>query len=92
MSDYSDKLAAIKQKQEKLHQEESKLIERRKKDIANLAERCGVLIASDETLAGLFIEYENALKVKDIKIKEWQLNGEKFLKPTKSNNSETAKS
>lgn len=92
MSDYSNKLAAIKQKQEKLLQEESKLLDKRKKDVANLIERCGLLTTSDEILAGLFIDCENAIKVKDHRVKEWLLKGEKFLKPIKSNITETAKS
>ena len=50
MSDLSLKLSLINQKQEKLLLEKSKLIDKRKKEIANLAERCGLLTFSDEIL------------------------------------------
>lgn len=92
MSDFSNKLIAIKQQQEKLQQAASKLIDKRKKDIANLAERCDLLLVSDEILTGLFIDGVNAYKNKDSRVKEWQSQGEKFLKPTKSNAKETYKS
>lgn len=85
MSELSIKLATIKQKEEKLIQLKTKLIEKRKKEIANLAERCGLLETDDELITGLFIECENAIKVKDNRIKEWRLIGENFLKSSKQN-------
>ncbi len=83
MSDLSLKLSLINQKQEKLLLEKSKLIDKRKKEIANLAERCGLLTFSDEILSGLFLDAEKLISNKDNRIKEWQLQGEKFLRPTK---------
>ncbi len=88
MSDLSLKLSLITQKQEKLLLEKSKLIDKRKKDIANLVERCGLLTISDEILTGLFLDCEKAIKVKDNRVKEWQLQGEKFLRPAKQNTNE----
>lgn len=91
MSELSIKLATIKQKEEKLLQLKTKLIEKRKKEIANLAERCGLLEADDEIITGLFIDCENAIKLKDNRLKEWRLVGEKFLNPTKQNIKEIIK-
>lgn len=88
MSDLSLKLSQISQKQEKLLLEKSKLIDKRKKDIANLVERCGLLTISDEILTGLFLDCEKAMKVKDNRVKEWQIHGEKFLRPTKQSANE----
>ncbi len=89
MSDLSLKLSQINQKQEKLLLEKSKLIDKRKKEIANLAERCGLLIFSDEILSGLFLDAEKSISNKDNRVKEWQLSGEKFLRPTKQYIKET---
>ena len=83
MSDYSNKLAAIAAKKQKLIEEETKLIERRKNEIANTAERLGLLIASDEFVTGLFIEAANVLKQDPSRIKEWETQGARFLKSKK---------
>jgi hypothetical protein len=83
MSEYSSKLAAIAAKKEKLLKEENKLIERRKKEIANSAERLGLLTASDELITGLFLEAVNAIKENQNRIKEWETQGERFLKSKK---------
>jgi hypothetical protein len=83
MSEYSSKLAAIAAKKQKLIQEEIKLIEKRKKEIASSAERLGLLTASDEIITGLFLEAANALKENHPRIKEWELDGERFLKSKK---------
>ena len=56
MSDYSNKLAILAAKKKKLFEEETKLIHKRKNEIANLAERCELLTFSDEVLTGLFLE------------------------------------
>ncbi|OAI47774.1 hypothetical protein AYO45_05585 [Gammaproteobacteria bacterium SCGC AG-212-F23] len=83
MSEYSSKLAAIAAKKQKLIQEEFKLIERRKKEIAGSAERLGLLTASDELITGLFLEAVHALKEDHSRIKKWETEGEQFLKSKK---------
>jgi hypothetical protein len=83
MSEYSSKLAAIAAKKQKLLQEETKLIEKRKKEIANSAERLGLLTVSDELITGLFLEAANAIKENQNRIKEWEAQGERFLKSKK---------
>jgi hypothetical protein len=83
MSEYSNKLAAIAAKKQKLLQEETKLIEKRKKEIASSAERLGLLTASDELITGLFLEAASAIKENQNRIKEWEAQGERFLKSKK---------
>ena len=80
MSEYSSKLAAIAAKKQKLIQEEFKLIEKRKKEIANFAERLELLTVSDEFLTGLFLEAAKAIKTNHARIKEWEDEGSRFLK------------
>jgi hypothetical protein len=83
MSEYANKLAAITAKKQKLLQEENKLIDKRKKEIASAAERVGLLTASDELIAGLFLDAANALKENKNRIKEWEAQGERFLNTKK---------
>jgi hypothetical protein len=83
MSEYSSKLAAIALKKQKLIQEEIKLVEKRKKEIAISAERLGLLTASDEFITGLFLEAATVLKENHHRVKEWELDGERFLKSKK---------
>jgi hypothetical protein len=85
MSEYSSKLAAIAAKKQKLIQEETKLIDKRKKEIASSAERLGLLTASDELITGIFLDAVNALKENSQRIKEWETEGERFLKSKKQN-------
>lgn len=83
MSDYSHKLLAIAEKEKKLLKEKAKLLEQRKSEIGNLAERCFMLSASDELIAGIFLQLKQALDEKSEKLKEWEAQGERFLKPRK---------
>jgi hypothetical protein len=91
MSDYADKLSSISEKKQKLLAEESKLIEKRKHEIGQLAEKFGLLTMSDTVMAGLFSEAQSALKGKTEKIKTWESHGARFLKP-KRNSKSTQKS
>jgi hypothetical protein len=79
MSDYAIKLSSILDKKQKLINEESKFIQKRKHEIAELAQRCGVLTFSDELLAGLFVQASQASITKDKKIQEWEHEGKKYL-------------
>lgn len=83
MSDYADKLALIAERKQKLHDEEIKLIEKRKKEIADLAEKHHALMANDTVLVGLFTELNDALKNKTDRLKEWETAGARFLKSKK---------
>lgn len=85
MTDYASKLSSISLKRQKLLEEEQRLIDKRKKEIANLAERCNLLVTSDEILVGAFNDISGAIKSKDNRAKEWQTNGRQFLKPSKLN-------
>lgn len=92
MSDYANKLSALAEQEQKLLEKKAKLIEKRKSEIADLIEKCGLLIASDETLAGAFFEIEQAIKSNNDRIKEWEKMGGKFLKTRKQNTLATQES
>ena len=83
MSEYSSKLAAIAAKKQKLLQEEARLIDKRKKEIASSAERLGLLTASDEFITGLFLEASLTLNQNKNRIKELEAEGARFLKSKK---------
>jgi hypothetical protein len=80
MADYADKLSYISEKKLKLLEEETKLIEKRKKEIGALAEKFGLLTISDTTMSGIFSEVKTALKDKSDKLKSWETQGAKLLK------------
>lgn len=84
MSDYADKLSSITERKQKLLEEENKLIEKRKKEIGALAEKFGLLTVSDTLIVGLFSEVQTALNDKSEKIKTWENQGAKFLKPKRN--------
>lgn len=81
MSGYLSKLSSIAEKKQKLLEEESILIEKRKSEIAGLAEKFGLLTLSDTVLAGLFVELQSAIQDKSEKLKTWEQQGAQFLKP-----------
>lgn len=89
MSDYSLKLSALKAEEDKLREKKEKLIEKRKQEIADLAERFGLLIISNEVLAGVFSQVEHAIKTDNSRLDEWEKLGETFLKARKQNTSST---
>lgn len=80
MSDYAGKLSSLAQKKQQLLQEESRLIEKRKKEIGQLAEKFNLLTLSDALITGLFSEAQIAVKDKSEKIQTWENNGVQFLK------------
>ncbi|MBV9575132.1 MAG: conjugal transfer protein TraD [Gammaproteobacteria bacterium] len=81
MSDYANKLASITERKQKLLEEESKLIEKRKQEIGQLAEKFGLLTLSDAVMNGLFLDVQSAAQEKSEKIKSWESEGTRFLKP-----------
>jgi DNA-binding protein H-NS len=54
MTDYHKKLTTIQKQRQKLIETETLLIEKRKKDIAELAEQFNLLTVDDKTLSNLF--------------------------------------
>lgn len=83
MSDYSNKLASIAAKKQKLLEEESRLVEKRKHEISSTAEKFGLLTASDEFITGLFIEAAKAFHEKSERAKGWESEGINFIKNKK---------
>lgn len=83
MSDYAEKLSSLSQKKHKLLQEEAQLIDKRKKEIGELAEKFGLLVASDGVLSGLFLEAQTALHDKSDKLKTWESHGATLISQKK---------
>ncbi len=91
MSGYADKLSSLAAKKQKLLAEESKLIEKRKIEIGQLAEKFDLLTLSDAVITGLFREVQSALRDHSDKIKQWGSHGEAFLN-SKRNSKATSES
>ena len=85
MSEYTSKLALIAERKQKLFEEETKLVEKRKKEIGELAERFNGLSANDAIWVGLLQELAQALKTNSDRLKEWETQGARFLNTKKSN-------
>ena len=81
MVDYAIKLSSIEGRMNKLKQEEGRLLEKRRQEIGMLAERFGLLTLSDESIVGLFAEAKDAASGNPIKLKFWEEQGAKLLKP-----------
>jgi hypothetical protein len=81
----------IAPKKQKLIEEEKKLVEKRKKEIANFLERFNLLTTADDILVGLFSEAEKSIHSKDSRMKEWESIGARFLKSSKLNAKEATK-
>jgi hypothetical protein len=84
MSEYASKLDALDAKKKKLLEEETRLKKNRMLEIAALAERFNLLKAPNELIAVLFAHAENAIDSKDGKAKNWEHEGAKLLKSSKS--------
>lgn len=78
MSEYAKKLSNLTEKKKKLQAEELKLIERRKKEIGDLAQRFDLLTASDKVLIGVLSEVQTALLHQSDKIQHWENEGSRF--------------
>jgi hypothetical protein len=85
MSDYANKLAALADKKQKLIEQERSLVEKRKQEIGDLAERYGLLTASDAMVTGIFSEAADAVKKNDKRLNELEAIGDKILKAKKPN-------
>lgn len=91
MSGYADKLSSLSEKKQKLLDEESRLIVKRKKEIGDLAEKFGLLTVSDKLIAGIFADARNAIINQSSKIQEWEKQSELSVK-TKRNSKATEES
>ena len=67
MSDYAKKLQTIQQQRQKLIDTESRLIEKRKKEFADLGEQFDLLIIDDKLLSTFFQEFKECKDSKKFK-------------------------
>ena len=84
MSDYAIKLSVLSEKKQKLLDEECRLIEKRKKEIGDFAEKFDLLTVSDAVILGLFLDAKAALKNTSEKITTWEKLGADYLKPKRN--------
>ncbi len=91
MSEYADKLASIVSQKQKLIEKEQILVQKRKTEIGELAEKLGLLTAPDVLLAGLFHTANQALQGNPQQLKEWESIGTNYLKPKSTNRSRPSK-
>ncbi len=84
MSDYAAKLSSISEKKLKLIDEERELIEKRKKEIGQLAQKFDLLTVSDDLIAGIFSAANKAILEKADSVKEWETLGGRFRKKAKA--------
>jgi hypothetical protein len=72
---YADKLSAIAEKKKKLLAEETKLMELRRKEVAALAERFGLLQLPDEVLSEIFQQATKKSIAKPEPVSSWESEG-----------------
>ena len=60
-TDYGSRLKALKEEQQRLERKQAELLEKRRVEIGQLAERLGLLEADDDALAGVLLELKDAL-------------------------------
>lgn len=80
---YQDRLKSISDKKRLLIEEEKKIVDVRKAEIARLAERCGVLEVEDALIAGALLFIKNIDGEHKDLIERLQKHGERFLRPSK---------
>ncbi len=80
MSDYANKLSSISEKKLKLLEEEKELIEKRKKEIGQLAQKFDLLTVSDGLIASLFSSAKKSIAENADCVKEWETLGGRFRK------------
>ena len=83
MSEQLQKLQALEKQEKELLEKKQALLSQRKNEIAELAERCNIILASDEIIAGLFTQLKQALDNKSENLQEWEAQGARFLKSKK---------
>ena len=78
-ADYGARLKALKQEQQRLERKQTELLEKRRVEIGQLAERLGLLEADDDALAGVLLELKEASsKAGDERLARWRAAGASF--------------
>ena len=83
-TDYGSRLKALKEEQQRLERKQAELLEKRRVEIGQLAERLGLLEADDDALAGVLLELKDALsktgneKSGDERLARWRAAGASF--------------
>ena len=78
-ADYGSRLKALKEEQLRLERKQAELLEKRRVEIGQLAERLGLLEADDDTLAGVLLELKDASsKTGDERLARWRAAGASF--------------
>ncbi len=77
--DYGARLKALKEEQLRLERKQAELLEKRRVEIGQLAERLGLLEADDDALAGVLLELKEASsKTGDERLARWRAAGASF--------------
>ena len=83
-ADYGARLKALKEEQQRLERKQAELLEKRRAEIGQLAQRLGVLEAEDDALAGVMLELKDALsKAGDERLARWRAAGAAFRRGQK---------
>src|SRR5260370_32591298 len=78
-ADYGARLKALKEEQQRLERKQAELLEKRRAEIGQLAERLGVPEADDHVLAGVLLELKEAsCKIGDERLARWRAAGTSF--------------
>ena len=78
-ADYGSRLKALKEEQLRLERKQAELLEKRRVEIGQLAERLGLLEADDDALAGVLLELKEAIsKTGDERLARWRAAGASF--------------
>ena len=78
-ADYGARLKALKEEQQRLERKQAQLLEKRRAEIGQLAERLGVLEADDDVLAGVLLELKDGLsRTGDERLARWRAAGASF--------------
>ena len=83
-ADYGSRLRALKEDQLRLERKQAELLEKRRVEIGQLAERLGLLEADDDALAGVLLELKDASsKTGDERLARWRAAGASFRRAHK---------
>jgi hypothetical protein len=83
-NDYRSRLTALREEQQRLERKQAELLDKRRAEIGKLAEKLGLLEADDDTLAGILLEFKDALsKTGDERLARWRAAGAAFRRRDK---------
>ena len=79
-SEYSARLKALKEEQQRIERKQAELLEKRRAELGRLAEKAGVLEADDDAIAGALLELKSAMEspAGDGRLKQWRAAGASF--------------